>query len=145
MSYSEQQIWQLTEPLRQSLGNNITWSFDERLNMMLSEFAQNKSQQVLSSLRETLIDEWHDKSWKHQPSVLKNALADFAKLKKGQRILALAADQQTPTLVALWWPWDHGGTYSLRIKLIEQSYQVTPEQGSSSGVIAWLKGLFTGF
>lgn len=57
--YSPEQIENLTAELRHSLGDNISWKYEEKLAVMLSEFAQNKSDVVLEKLRNTLTDEWH--------------------------------------------------------------------------------------
>ncbi|GLX78549.1 hypothetical protein tinsulaeT_18890 [Thalassotalea insulae] len=142
MAFSQQQIEALTESLRLSLGDNINWSYDERNHAMLSEFAQNKAEPVLHKLRLTLTDEWQGKSWKKMPQPLKQQLGSLTKLSKHQRILALSGKHDSPTIVALWWPWDHGGTYSLRLKLFTTEYHNTPEQ-NSSGVFTKLKRLFT--
>ena len=142
MSFSEQQIRQLTKPLCQALGDNISWSFEPRHQVMLSEFAQNKSDLVLARLREQLPHEWCDKTWKKLPKVLKSELGDLAKLKQGQKLLALTAGDNTPAIVALWWPWGHGGTYSLRLKLLDIEYQDTAEPDGSA-VVNWFKRLFT--
>ncbi len=122
MPYSSEQIQAISEPLRQSLGDNITWQYDEKFNGMLSEFAQNKSDVVFANLKPQLIDEWDNKSAKRLPKALKEQLGDLAKVSKNQKILAVPATEELPTMVALWWPWGHGGTYSLRILLLEHSY-----------------------
>lgn len=142
MSFSQQQIESLTFNLRQALGDNITWRYEPRLNVMLSEFAQNKSAQVLADLRQNLPDEWQANTVKKLPKALKQQLGDLAKLSKHQMILAIPAKENSPALAALWWPWGHGGTYSLRLKLLTQSYECTPEHVGSSGVFAKIKQLF---
>ncbi len=122
MPYSLEQIEAISEPLRVSLGDNITWQYDKKFNGMLSEFAQNKSDVVLENLKPHLIDEWDNKSAKRLPKALKEQLGDLAKISKNQKILAAPATEELPAMVALWWPWGHGGTYSLRILLLEHSY-----------------------
>jgi hypothetical protein len=138
---SPEQIETLTAELRQSLGDNIPWKYEEKLAVMLSEFAQNKSDVVLENLRSVLTDEWHEKTAKRLPKSLKEQLGDLAKLSKNQKILAIPANETAPAIVALWWPWGHGGTYSLRIKVLENSYENTPEE-SSSGIFSWFKEWF---
>ncbi|MEW6991912.1 hypothetical protein AADZ91_14645 [Colwelliaceae bacterium 6441] len=141
--YSPEQIATLTASLRESLGDNIPWQYEEKLDVMLSEFAQNKSEVVLANLRKSLTDEWHSKTVKKLPKALKNQLGDLAKLAKNQQILAMPASESTPAIVALWWPWGHGGTYSLRIKVLNESYENIPENASSTGIFSYFKGLFT--
>ena len=135
-------IEQITKPLRQSLGDNIPWQFEAKLNVMLSEFAQNKSAVVLDNLRNTLTDEWHAKNAKKMPHSLKSQLGDLAKISKNQLILACPETKDTPAIVALWWPWGHGGTYSLRLKVLENSY-CREELVQSSGFFEKLKSMFS--
>ena len=139
--YSPEQIESITAELRQSLGDNIPWQYEDKMAVMLSEFAQNKSDVVLEKLQAVLIDEWHRKTVKKMPKELKMQLGDLAKLSNNQKILAVPAQGSTPAIVALWWPWDHGGTYSLRLKVLEQSYDNTLK--STSGLLSWCKNLFS--
>jgi len=141
VSFTQENIELMSLQLRESLGSNITWQYEQRLNVMLSEFAQNKSDDILEKLRLSLADEWHSKTAKKLPSTLKSQLGELAKISNHQMILATPATEKTPAIVAFWWPWDHGGTYSLRIKVLEQSYENIPEQ-QSSGIFGWFKGLF---
>ncbi|GAA6204911.1 hypothetical protein [Thalassotalea sp. SU-HH00458] len=139
--YTPEQIAHLTAELRHSLGDNIPWQYEEKLAMMLSEFAQNKSDVVLAKLRNTLTDEWHSKTVKKMPKELKTQLGNLAKLSKNQKILALPAQESCPAIVALWWPWDHGGTFSLRLKVLEQSYDNSIKP--ATGLLSWCKNLFS--
>ncbi|MCO4799976.1 MAG: hypothetical protein KC484_12200 [Colwelliaceae bacterium] len=140
--YTSKKIEELTSDLRQSLGDNIPWQYEEKMGVMLSEFAQNKSDVVLEKLRTVLTDEWHDKTAKKLPKSIKEQLGDLAKLSKNQKILAIPANDHSPTIIALWWPWGHGGTYSLRIKILEHSYENIPDQKGSTGIFSFFKGLF---
>lgn len=140
--FTSKQIEELTNELRASLGDNISWKYEEKSRVMLSEFAQNKSDVVLDKLRKTLTDEWHYKTVKRLPNELKQQLGNLSKLTKNQKLLALPATNHRPAMVAFWWPWDHGGTYSLRITLLEQSYENTPIV-DSPGVFSLFKKLFT--
>ena len=140
--YTPQQVESLTAELRNSLGDNIPWKYEEKSHVMLSEFAQNKADVVLENLRKTFVDEWHIKTAKKLPSALKSQLGDLAKISKGQKLLALPATGKSPAMIAFWWPWDHGGTYSLRIKLLEHSYENIPDS-APSGIFSIVKRLFT--
>lgn len=143
MFFSPQQVEAMTTELRESLGSNIPWKYEEKYHVMLSEFAQNKADVVLANLRKTLPDEWQGKNAKKLPVELKEQLGSLAKLSKNQKILALSANENKPTMVAFWWPWDHGGTYSLRIMILNNSYENMANNSSSSGIFSKLKALFT--
>lgn len=142
MSFSSTEIEQISLPLRESLGDNIPWKYEEKLPAMLSEFAQNKADVVLDNLRKTLVHEWDVKTAKKMPKSLKKDLGDLSKITKQQKILAVPASDNTPTIVALWWPWGHGGTYSLRILLLTEGFEDTPVQISGTGIFSKIKRLF---
>lgn len=143
MPYTQSEIENITQLLRESLGDNITWKFDEKFHGMLSEFAQNKSDVVLEKLRNALPHEWDTKTVKKLPKSMKVQLGEKRKLTKQQKILACEAQGNTPAIVALWWPWGHGGTYSLRILLLNENFENTPEQASQSGIFYFMKKIFS--
>jgi len=140
VAYTPQQIESLTADIRELLGHSLLWKYEVKFNGMLSEFAQNKSDAILESLREIFEDEWDAKTVKKVPKGIKIQLGNLAKITKKQKLLALPATEKTPAIVALWWPWDHGGTYSLRFKILKHNYDKSPEQ--SSGLFSMLKRLF---
>ncbi len=78
MSFSTEQIKQITQPLRAQLGDNITWKYESRFCVMLSEFTQNKSDTVLSLLITQFPHEWDKKTVKQIPSTLQSQLQDLA-------------------------------------------------------------------
>jgi len=82
VTFTPQQIEELTLTLRKQLGDNITWKYEERFSVMLSEFAQNKSSVILAILQENFPHHWDKKSVKQLPNELKTQLNDLAKLTK---------------------------------------------------------------
>ena len=143
MTFTPQQTEDLTLTLRQQLGDNITWKYEERLSVMLSEFAQNKSAVILEILQVSFPHQWDKKSVKQLPSELKAQLNDLVQLTKEQLIFTIPANGSMPAMVAFWWPWGHGGTYSLRIKLLSESYHFDPSAKVNIGFLAKLKQFFS--
>jgi len=143
VSFTPQQTEELTLALRQSLGDNITWKYEERFTVMLSEFAQNKSAVILEILQKSFPHQWDKKSVKQLPNELKMQLDDSAKVTNQQLIFSVPANDTMPAIVAFWWPWGHGGTYSLRIKLLKESYHFDETVVIQQGLFAKLKGLFS--
>ncbi|GAA5134884.1 hypothetical protein [Thalassotalea piscium] len=143
MTFSQQQIEHFTHTLRQQLRSDLVWQWDDRLSVLLTEFAQNKSQDVLTILRENFEHEWNKKNIKKAPKDLKNQLGDLITLNKEQRIFTLpASDDNNPTMAAIWWPWGHGGTYSLRLMLLNDSYEFHLPSNKRANVVSFFKGLF---
>jgi hypothetical protein len=141
--FSSEQITEITQPLREQLGDNITWQFEERLSVMLSEFAQNKSAAILTILQTFFPHQWDVKSVKKLPTELKEQLAELAKLTKEQMLFTIPATDETPAMAAFLWPWGHGGTYSLRIKLLTDNYHFDQQALAQQGLLSKLKKLFS--
>ncbi len=138
MPFSEQQVEQFTHHICDDLQNDLAWRYEDRLQAMLSEFAQNRSEPILDKIREAFPDEWHKKNIKTAPKELVAQLADLAKLEKDQLLFTIAAKQEHPAFVAIWWPWGHRGTYSLRIKPLKNSYDINNKR--SGGFFSKLFG-----
>ena len=128
MPFSEEQLFNTFKDILPALGDDLSWRYEERSNALLSEFARDKKKRVFSALQMRLTDEWDRKSIKRVPDELKSQLKDFTKLSKDQIILSVAATDDSPTFVALWWPWGHGGTFSVRLLAFEQGYELKPEK-----------------
>ncbi|WP_448564742.1 hypothetical protein [Thalassotalea ganghwensis] len=143
MTFTQHQIEQYTSELRNHLRSDLIWQWDERLNVLLSEFAQNKSQDVLSVLKSFFEHEWTKHNISKAPKDLRQQLGDLRKLNKEQKLFTLPAPtEECPTLVAIWWPWGHGGTYSLRLMLLSDSYEFHLPENSRANVIEFFKRFF---
>jgi len=73
-------------------------------------------------LRELFTEEWDKKSIKKAPKTIKEELGELANLSKEQLIFTRPANNETPAIAVIWWPWGHGATYSMRIKLLATNY-----------------------
>lgn len=131
--YTQEQIEQLTAELRSMLGDNITWKYEERYGVMLSEFAQNKSDGVFDKLAPMFHFQWDYKAAKKLPKVLKDELRDLARVGRKQKLLLIPKQDNTPAIAAFWWPWGHGGTYSLRLKVLENSIDAEDVKEKQTG------------
>lgn len=136
--YTQEQIEQATEQLREALGDNITWKYEPRYAVMLSEFAQNKSDAVFEKLSPLFCYQWEYKTAKKMPKSLKQELRDLARIGKNQKLLVAKAAQEKPAIAAFWWPWGHGGTYSLRLKLLENDVVIDEATSQNKGLLSRL-------
>lgn len=123
MQLNQQHLEEVTSQIRQSLGEQFSWQWEKNRQALLSEFARDKKTAALAELRHLFIDEWNKKTIKKAPKALKNQLGDLAKLSKEQLLFSSPANGNTPPLLAIWWPWGHGGTYSLRLMVLTDSYE----------------------
>ena len=142
MSYSQEKIEEFTRQIIPKLGDKLTWRWEDKFSMMLSEFSRDKKDQTLAALRQQCIHEWNKKTVKKAPQEIKDLLGPLIKLNKDQLILARQATDTTPAIIALWWPWGHGGTYSLRLTLLDSPY-VYQESSNDVSFFSRLKHIFT--
>jgi len=142
VSYSQEKIEEFTHQIIPLLGEQLTWRWEDRFSVMLSEFSRDKKDKTLAAVRQEFEHEWNKKTAKKAPQEIKDHLGALIKLNKDQLILARPATDSTPAMIALWWPWGHGGTYSLRLALLDSPYNYQEPSVNDNSFINRLKGLF---
>ena len=143
MSYSQEKIEAFTGQIIPLLGDQLTWRWEDRFSVMLSEFSRDKNEKTLAALRQQFEHEWDKKTVKKAPTEIKDHLGALIKLNKDQLILARPATDTTPAMVALWWPWGHGGTYSLRLALLDSPYEYKDMKTSKGSLFSRFMNIFT--
>jgi hypothetical protein len=143
VSYSQEKIEDFTREIIPLLGDQLNWRWEDRFSVMLSEFSRDKKDKTLTALRQEFEHEWNKKSIKKAPQEIKDHLGDRVKLTKDQLILARPATDTTPAMIALWWPWGHGGTYSLRLALLDSPYEYNEPAANDTGFFQRLKAVFS--
>ena len=146
MQHSQQAIEQATIDIKNALGEVYKWGWEEARQVLLSEFSQDKSNVAIEILRQNFVDEWNHKSFSKAPKAFKKALktqlGPLAKLSKEQRLFTRPASDEQPAVIAIWWPWGHGGTYSLRLLILNESYDLTAATQQNSSFLDVFKNLF---
>ena len=143
MTAIQEKTEQATAHLIEVFGENYSWQWDERMQMRLSEFAANKQTVMLDMLASQFEHHWHHKNIKKAPTELLAQLGDLKKLKPQQRIFTSLATEDAPALMAVWWPWGHGSTISLRLALLEEGYQLSEMPQGRDNFFTVIKKLFT--
>lgn len=130
--------------ITQTLGEDYHWQWDNRKNAVLSEFSRDKIDVTLELLQQNFHHQWTNKSIKKAPTILKEQLADLAKLNKEQLLFTTPKTASSPALLAIWWPWGHGATVSLRLLPLTHSYEYDKANKNNEGnsIINWFKKLF---
>jgi len=110
------------QDLIDELGDVFKWQWDDKRQALLVEFARDKKDLCFPVLQQYFTDEWNKKSIKKAPKALKSQLGDLIKLSKEQRLFTSPEFNNKPAVMGVWWPWGHGGTYSLRLVVLTQNY-----------------------
>jgi len=128
-------IEDISAKVNPKLGEHLTWRWEPQFSVMLTEFARDKIDGTLVALRAQYQHEWDKKTIKKAPQQLKEQLGSFSNLIKEQRIFSTPATEDMPALVGILWPWGHGGTYSLRFTVLNESYEYPEIKPQPKGFI----------
>ena len=132
----EEQLYTYGKDLVDALSPIVNLKYDDFQKTLLAEFSVDKQDQVLLTLQQLLPVSWDAKSIKKAPDEIKHLAGDFSKLIKNQKLLSIGQDKQQ-NLMAVWWPWGHGATVSVRIFLTNTSPYV-----AKTGFFHRMKNLF---
>ncbi|QOL25314.1 hypothetical protein LP316_13585 [Thalassotalea sp. LPB0316] len=103
---------------------DLAWEWDDKHQVLLTHFARNFAPDIQALVAKELPEHWHVNNFKSAPRILREQLIRYGKLSKGQHYYTKSATDDCPALIAIWWPWGHGSTYSLRFGLLEHSYDL---------------------
>ena len=141
MEINQQNSLELFEEVIQAFGEPFIWRWDEKHQALLTEFSRDKKELCLPKLQQFFPHEWNKKNIKQAPKELKLPLKNLAKLTKEQLLFSKPSNGECPAIMALWWPWGHGGTYSVRLVLLKDNYTLNTPQ--KKGWWASIKERFT--
>lgn len=122
MIYTQQQQDTIFSTITTPLGDELNWRWEDKLSALLTEFSWEKKERVLTILRQLFSEEWNKKNIKKAPQAVRDELGELALLSNEQLIFTRSATKETPALALIWWPWGHGATYSMRIKILTCNY-----------------------
>lgn len=128
MNVTQENLELIFKQLIQELGDVFTWQWDEGRQALLTEFSRDKKELALPKIQQKFVDEWDKKSIKTVPNSLKKQLGTLTQLNNEQRLFTCSAIDGQPAVMAIWWPWSHGGTYSLRLTVLADSYDIAEIQ-----------------
>lgn len=143
MTLTTQEVEQATDFIVNQIGDAYEWSWDDHKNMRFTKFASNRTEPVLKVLRKNFPHQWDKKSIKKAPQALKEQLGSLAKLDKMQVLYTSPANDERPMLVAAWWPWEHGGTVSVRLIALDSQYEISETKPERDSFFTVFKKLFS--
>lgn len=145
MSLNQRYVEESTHNITHSFDSDLelNWRWEDNHKAMLTEFARNKKDKVLNILREQFDHEWNRKSIKKAPKALADQLGELTKLSKEQLLFTIPAFGEQPAMVAIWWPWGHGATVSLRLMPIKDSYKMPDTSFQKDSFFTVVKKLFS--
>lgn len=133
-SSSKNFIFEHTESFQNSLEQYTKCTWDDHFQALLAEFSVDHADPIMAILLRSFPHSWDGKTIKKSNPTLRHKAKDFAQLKKSQRLLTKDTDG-SEDLMAVWWPWGHGATVSIRIFLGNQE-TYTAETGIFNKLVA---------
>ncbi|MCV2883460.1 hypothetical protein OE749_01955 [Aestuariibacter sp. AA17] len=100
--------------VRQALGEQFEWRWDNHHNALLTEFSVDHEHHVLETLKQYFPNMFNRKTIKRAQLEIKHKAGNFAKLNHKQQLL-IQDDTASNNIMVAWWPWGHGATVSVRI------------------------------
>ncbi|MGB1263190.1 MAG: hypothetical protein ACPG52_09790 [Cognaticolwellia sp.] len=143
MLHSQQQRDAIFSTITTPLGDELNWRWEDKLAALLTEFSWEKKERILITLRQLFSEEWQKNNIKKAPKALRDELGELAHLSKQQLIFTRPANETTPALAVIWWPWGHGATYSMRIKILSSNYDGAALAQARASLFSKLFNLFT--
>jgi hypothetical protein len=107
-------IYEHTESIQTALSQYTECTWDDRHQALLAEFSVDHADAIMAILLQSFSHSWDNTTIKKANPILKHKAKHFAELQKSQRLLTKDING-SEDLMAVWWPWGHGATVSVRI------------------------------
>ena len=135
-SVSQTFVFEHTKSFQNSLEQYTTCAWDDQSQALLAEFSVDHADPIMAILLQTFPHSWDSKTIKKADPILKHKAQNFAQLKKSQLLMTKDIDG-SEDLMAVWWPWGHGATVSIRVFLGNQETYIA-ETGILNKLVALL-------
>lgn len=103
-----------------TLGDTLTWKWDDRFETILAEFDVNQRETIQSLLSKEMDIVWHPEDTSRAPELVHILINYFGGLNPGQQLFTSNPDIDGILLCA-WWPWGNGKTISIRLAVFADS------------------------
>ncbi|KMT66040.1 hypothetical protein [Catenovulum maritimum] len=134
MSVNQEMIKQHGDSLLAKLPKGIEWQPDQRFDALIAEIPKPLMPEVSQTLKEHFSQKWNNKNIKKAPKEVKQGAGIFADMERDQ---LLFGEEESPEVMAAWWPWGPGAPASLRIFVPQE---IKPEKaGLFSKLFSFMK------
>ena len=103
-----------------SLGDCLTWKWDDRFETILAEFDVSQKETIQTVLSKEMDIVWHPENTSSAPELIHILINYFGGLNPGQQLFTSDPDIDGILLCA-WWPWGNQKTISIRLAVFADS------------------------
>ena len=107
--------------------NDLSWKWDDRFNMVLSDFCASKKDQIQSHLKLLSETTWDNQSIRKAPKSIINISKQLGGINENQ-LLFVSSSTQDAFIICAWWPWGNGQRISIRLS--PSSSRLSPEESN---------------
>ena len=104
----------------QALSGGLSWEWDGRFSAALTVVKDPNHHTLLPTVAAQLPHAWDAKSIRGAPRRIVALAGKFGGIHPGQQMLTTDPEAD-PLLLALWWPWGGGDTFSLRVTCLAET------------------------
>ena len=94
--------------------NDLSWKWDDRFNMVLSEFSTSKKDLIHSHLQRFSETTWDNHSIRKAPKSIIRISRQLGGINENQ-LLYVSSSTQEAFVICAWWPWGNGEKISIRL------------------------------
>lgn len=103
-----------------TLGETLTWKWDDRFETVLAEFNVTEKEKIHIGLTRHMGEIWTVDQGSRPPKVVQMIIDYFGGLNPGQALFT-SDPNQDGLLLCAWWPWGNGKTISIRLGVFAES------------------------
>ncbi len=119
-NYNTTRLEENCSQLFTTLGETLTWKWDDRFETVLAEFHVTDKEKVHPVLIRHMGEIWETDQGASPPKVVQIIIDYFGGLNPGQTLFT-SDPNQDGLLLCAWWPWGNGKTISIRLGVFADS------------------------
>lgn len=94
--------------------DDLSWKWDDRFNMVLSEFNVSKKDLIHAHLKRFSETTWDNSTIKKAPKSIISISKQLGGINNNQ-LLFVSSSNQEAFIICAWWPWGDGQRISIRL------------------------------
>jgi len=114
LNYNTTRLEKSCTRIIETLGEKLTWKWDERFETVLAEFSVTDKETVHQTIASHMDNIWGIDNGEGSPKVVQMIIDYFGGLNPGQTLFT-SDPHKDGLLLCAWWPWGNGKTISIRL------------------------------
>ena len=117
--------------IKQATPPAYKWQWDDRFDVALISFDKADKENILSAVLSEFMKQWDHKSIGKAAKQVQKLVKSIFDIKPGQLIFT-TDESMSCVLLAAWWPWGDGSTFSIRVGIFSITSEAIDENETKS-------------